>query len=327
MISITVLAAAVEPLPNCTNCIIVSWRRGNDSSCLVQNTSSISPCKTIRHIFQQRNDSLNNKEVVLLGDHWITQTLTVSQVNGLTIRGNGSTIYCREPASHKDMGSGLVFQSVTNLKVMNVNYIGCGTLQYGTVMKINAHLKFRSAIYIINSTNIYFTGSSFYKSLGRGLSMYDVDGQIVIEKTDFFENMDTIKEKRELTGGGGVHIEFTECSPGFGLHIINSRYLMTECKLKSNEGFTSNDMDSHVIKNELVAGRYENVGYYGAGIGIVLRGFSFNNYIKITNCIFFNNTALDGGSISAIFSNKAQNNTVSITNSVTMPLKEVVHCF
>ena len=100
MISITVLAA-VEPLPNCTNCIIVSWRRGNDSSCLVQNTSSISPCKTIRHIFQQRNDSLNNKEVVLLGDHWITQTLTVSQVNGLTIRGNGSTIYCREPASHK----------------------------------------------------------------------------------------------------------------------------------------------------------------------------------------------------------------------------------
>ena len=60
---------------------------------------------------------------------------------------------------------------------MNVNYIGCGTLQYGTVMKNNAHLKFRSAIYIINSTNIYFTGSSFYESLGRGLSMYDVDGQ------------------------------------------------------------------------------------------------------------------------------------------------------
>ena len=131
--------------------------------------------------------------------------------------------------------------------------------------------------------------------------------------------MDTIKEKRELTGGGGVHIEFTECSPGFslcspedGLHINNSRYLMTECKFKSNEGFTSNDMDSHVIQNELVAGRYVNVGYYGAGIGIVLRGFSFNNYIKITNC---NNTALDGGSISAIFLNKAQNNTVSITNS------------
>ena len=105
-----------------------------------------------------------------------------------------------------------------------------------------------------------------------------MDKYIVIEKTDFFENMDTIKEKRELTGGGGVHIEFTECSPGFslcspedGLHIINSRYLMTECKFKSNEGFTSNDMDSHVIKNELVAGRYENVGYYGAGIGIYFK--------------------------------------------------------
>ena len=75
------------------------------------------------------------------------------------IRGINSTIYCTEK------GSGLVFEHVSNLKVLNVTFKGCGTL--------SANGKHLSAVHIFNSINIHFEETKFQMSHGRGLSMFE----------------------------------------------------------------------------------------------------------------------------------------------------------
>ena len=320
-LSLILATTSAEILSNCKHCFIISWEIGNDSSCAVENASSVTPCKTISHVLQLGNDSLSNREVFLQGDHWINETLTVSHVDGLTVRGNDSTIYCREPSSHNDTGSGLVFQSVTNLKVINVNFQGCGTLQYSTVIRNSDVVKIRSTIYIVESTNIHINSSSFFRSVGRGLSMYAVNGLIVIERTDFVENMVPMNEQNKLSGGGGIHIEFTHCSPGF-LHCrptdnvqkINGEYSITHCNFKGNKA-TNKDSDS-IIQYKVSEENNGNSAAQGSGIDILYSGVSFNSIVKINNCTFFNNSAENGGSISAIFMEYGHNNTVSINGCV-----------
>ena len=105
------------------------------------------------------------------GNYKLQQTLKVSLINGLTIQGNGSsTIQCKQPKTHTDIGSGLVFQSVSNLTIFNLIIQGCGTLQLSTTFRNGTSVPYRSAVYIINSTSIHFSNLTLLKSVGRGLS-------------------------------------------------------------------------------------------------------------------------------------------------------------
>ena len=87
----------------------VSNDTGNDvPQCLWGNSSL--PCKTLSYVLTS-TPSLNNREVFLLGNHSINQTLTVSHMEGLTIRGGNGTasvVKCEYPSDSNDTGSGLV---------------------------------------------------------------------------------------------------------------------------------------------------------------------------------------------------------------------------
>ena len=199
------------------NCIIINNSTGNDNFSCFQ--SPVTPCKTLSYVTDTLNNTfLSNKEVVLQGDHSISHTLTVSNVNGLTIRGSKettSTIYCKPPSNSSNVGSGLVFVSVTNLSVHNVTFKGCGTLQYSTTFRDGEYSKYRSAVYILNCTNIHFEKSNFHRSIGRALSLHDVDGHVEIENSEFLENSVPYEEQIDLFGGGSIYIEFTYCTPGY----------------------------------------------------------------------------------------------------------------
>ena len=115
---------------NCTDCIIVDQKNGDDNLCLKNNITPTTPCETIGYALSIA--SLNNTDVVLQGDYLLNQTLIVSHVSGLTIQSDGSassTIYCSLPTAHNDTGSGLVFESVLNLTISHLTIKGCGTLQ------------------------------------------------------------------------------------------------------------------------------------------------------------------------------------------------------
>ena len=120
------VALAVEP-SDCPNCIIVNLTAGQDTPKCVQGLSS-SPCQTLSYVFSN-SSSLDHKQVVLQGPQTITHTLTVSQVKDLTIWGNGNIINC---SISEGTVSGIVFESVTSLKVVGVVFEGCGAWHNST---------------------------------------------------------------------------------------------------------------------------------------------------------------------------------------------------
>ena len=201
---------------NCTDCIVIDQKNGDDNLCLKSNITSIIPCETISHALSVA--SLNNTDVILHGDYLLKQTVIVSHVSGLTIRSERSlntTIYCALPTAHDDTGCGLVFESVSNITISHIAMKGCGSLQLSTTTRNGFNVLYRSAVYIINSTNIHITNIMLLKSCGRGLSIYDVDGYVEIKDSVFSENIVPANESNRLFGGGGMSIDFTYCSPGY----------------------------------------------------------------------------------------------------------------
>ena len=190
MLSVTSAVKSVREQLYWTRSIVISNNAGADHPlCLQRNATSPASCRTIGYVFN--HILLSNREIILQGDHIINHTLTVCDVDGLTIRSGdntNSTIYCRQPATSNDTGAGLVFVSVSNLSISNVVFEGCGTLQLSTIVQNNGNVKQRSAVYIINSTNIRFNEINFLKNIGRRLSMYDVSGDVHIEKCKFHKN-------------------------------------------------------------------------------------------------------------------------------------------
>ena len=240
---------------DCTDCIIIDQKYGDDNLCFKSNTTtSTIPCETISHAL-----SLNDTEVVLHGDYLLNQTVIVSRVSGLTIRSDGSlssTIYCALPTAPNDTGSGLVFESVSNLTISNIAMKGCGSLQLSTTIRNGSNVLYRCALYIINSTNIHIRNIMFLKGHGRGLSFYDVDGYVKVEDSVFSENIVPANESNMLFGGGGMSIEFTYCSPGYpncqkeeNTHNSRSKYIIQECVFEHNVASITTESDVIQFKN------------------------------------------------------------------------------
>ena len=321
VIAVTVawaLAASISQVFASSGRIIVDSKTEHDSPSCLQNKTS---CSTLGYVFTNAV-SLNSSEIILFGDHSISQTLRVFRVEGLTIIGGGETsslIKCTPPSSPSDLGSGLLIMFSTRLKVINVEFEGCGTLQLSTTIRNYTSVKYRSAVYVINSTDIKFIKTSFHKSIGRGISIHDVDGDVEISNSSFKENTvppnDTL-----LFGGGSIYIEFTYCSPGFSrcnpdsnTHNKNSRYLIELCVFEGNKATNKETAEqSHIVQFRILPGSDGNNAGQGGRLHVIIKGSSLNNTVKVQNCKFYNNSAVWGGGIGAIFLDKASNNTFEV---------------
>ena len=301
-----------------SNSVTINSKSGYDvPQCLGKNSSF--PCYTISYVVSNAV-SLNNSEIVLLGNQSINETLTVSHVEDLTIRGGeetASTIKCIPPSLPNHLGSGLVIKLARRVKVFNIKVEYCGTAQ--TVRNV----EYLSAVSIINGTDIQFHDTLFYKSIGRGLSLQDVNGQVEIINSSFIENI-LPNEFSEHIDGAGLYIQLKECSlnqytscdRGSVIHTMNSRYLIQNCVFKSNKATNSQvpqQTDTCVIDD--FERTDENTGQ-GGGIHISIFNSHFNNSFIVQNTKFHNNSADWGGAIYAAFHNKTNNNTLNINMCV-----------
>ena len=269
------VALAVEP-SDCPNRITVNLTDGQDTPECVQGLSC-SPCQTLSYVFEN-SSSLDHKQVVLQGPQTITHTLKVSQVKDLTIWGDGNIINCSHYSVSEDTGSGIVFESVTSLKVVGVVFEGCGA--YSTA---RGNIKSRSAVHIINSTDVYISDSTFMRSSGRGLALCGVGGQVVLNNTHFMEN--TIAGDAVLQSqGGGVYITLE----------AGSRYLIKNCMFQNNRVIVTKSNSTE------------------RGGGIYLLVSTSDSLITLQNCTFSNNTALYGGGMSVVVFGRAHNNSISL---------------
>ena len=297
--------------------IVINNETGMDiAHCLKQNTTS--PCKTLSYVLNN-GPSLNNTEVIFFGDQLINETLIIFHVENLTIRGSSKTdcvLKCVPSSDSNKLGSGLLIISAVKLRIFNIAFEGCGSSQFSTIISKYGVLKYYSAVYIINSTDIQLIAARFYRNTGRALSMYDVNGQVEISKSTFVENEISPNDESALFGGGSIYIEFTYCSPGntrcdpeANNHNTNSSYLINDCTFKGNRASSkiATDQNSNVYVR-VSQERYEQHAGYGGGIYISMRGLSFNNSVTVENCTFVGNSAVRGGAISALFHNRASHN-------------------
>ena len=310
---------------NCTNCIFIDVSSGADSPSCLTHGNTATPCQTLGYVLHLENSvHLNSTDVVLQGDHYIDRTLTVSNVDKLTIRSSGetpSTINCRSPNTSQDEGAGLKFVDVSNLHLDKITVEGCGTLQFSTTLRDGVNAKYRSAVYILNSTNISIDVCCFSGSKGRGMSLHDTGGDINIINSSFTENAVPEQERKDLFGGGGLYIEYTYCTPGtpncnytHNMRNTNNNLVIEGCIFKDNTATNNEVTDQiHTVQFRHLEGSDGNNAGQGGGIGITLKGTSSWNSILILNCQFDNNSAVYGGGIEITFQDFAVGNTVTVS--------------
>ena len=301
---------------NCKNCIFIDASSGADSPSCLTHGNTATPCQTLGYVLHLENSvHLNSTDIVLHGDHYIDRTLTVSNVDKLTIRSSGktpSTIYCSSPSTSQEEGAGLKFVDVSNLRMDKVTLQNCGTLQ---LRKTFRNQLYRSAVYILNSTNISIDACTFHRNGGKGMSLQDTNGDVAIRNSIFTENA---ASKEDLFGGGALYIEYTHSIPGYTNSdcIANehkNNLLIEGCIFKDNI-VISNDITAqiHILQFHDVAGITGCTAGQGGGISIKLKGTSSCNSIRILNGRFYNNSADYGGGLEITIQDSVVGNNVTV---------------
>lgn len=220
--------------------------------------------------------------------------------------------------SHR-FDTGLAFVGVQNLIVKHLNFTGCGMKHNSSVFISRQFIVLRSALFILNSTDVSISNINVFDNNGVGILIYDTNGMVNITDSVFVGNkLKAVEKSEHFSGGGGIYIEFTNCTPGVpnciskdNMHHENSLYNIDNCRFKNNAAlynFSENEPDQ--LAN--------NVHVYfgvGGGLSVQLHGRAHNNSISISNNIFDSNEANAGGGLTVDIKQSASNNTVIISNS------------
>ena len=289
---------------------------GNDSrQCLDPSSATRPPpCKTLSFV----SENLTQTDLVTI--NIVSDTLILTKAVNfigytnltISVSGGNKTLCCSE----SDVG--LAFEGVKNLSISSLTIENCGALRPSTSVDHNqTKINLPVAVYILNCTNVSILSVNIVSSIGTGLSLYDTNGQVDIVNCDFTGN----SVGKNESGGGGVHIEFTICSPGLDMQYCgshngqnsNSRYTIHNCN------FTENSVSAHNANyNFLPPLKQQKVPRLGRGGGlyISIRSDAMNNKFMIGNCSFESNRAIYfGGGMFVDFLNSAESNRVFVSET------------
>ena len=254
----------------------------------------------------------NNVTLIIQGDVTISVPVRMINFSNLVLQGqNSPTLRCN--VSEKD--TGLYFERVKNLKIMNLNIQGCSMLTESTTSvpdDWNQLLKSLSAVYILNCQTASLIDVRVHHNRGRGVVMYDTGGEVVIHKSTFEGNGVPLDSKHP--GGGGLYIEFS-CRSFASIRehkncteeMANSRYVISETIFINNSVVELNPNETKFFNYD--RGSFQGLGR-GGGMCLILNGRTSSNSVVITNCNFTNNkaTTWGGGLYIALRSNACSNN-------------------
>ena len=287
----------------------------NDLSCLQPHGH---PCQSLEYVQQNVKSVTNHSVVIEICNPGINLTapLIFEDFIDLSIRGaegmDQTTINCNISYS------GLSFFNITGLSLSSLRLTNCGAKGNSTVLNPFTHkmLILTSAIYILNCTDVNISNSVLSMSNGTGISIYDTNGQVVMENTDILESFVRNASSDFLVGGGGLFIEFTKCSPGVASynncnhdegHNTNAIYTIRNCKFSHNI----------INASKLYLKVWYRPGISGGGAYIVFDSNATNISVTFFQCTLHSNYAPHyGGGMKVMFLNSAQNNKVSLQSTV-----------
>ena len=283
--------------------VYIDPESGHDSPiCLTGENDSM--CATLHYAL----NGINHSTTVVLanGIHIVHNTIYMSDTNNVTLiatatnvtQAVGAVLRCGNGSN-----SGLQFVRITNLSISGIQVENCGVLTEST-SRINrtSMAMFRAVVHILNSTNVSIESSAFVDNRGVGLVLYDVNGYISIQNTNFTNNFVPEDEQLIYSGGGGMYIEHTYCSPGLvdcdyqnNLYNKESVYRISGCNFINNHATTPPQQSSSVF----VYQQKTESWHFGAGGGllVILKGISSGNKFVVDSCTFENNSAGFGGGV------------------------------
>ena len=282
------------------------FHNSSRTECVMLNGHSYQ-CDSFDHVLQLLSKCCNSTDVIVEpGTYHLTSSHNITNLQNIRMRSKTSqpaTIQCTLNTNGSyDIDTGIAFIRVRNLVIEHLNFIGCGMKHVSNnYIGEGQFIMVRSALYIQNSTDVSLYGSSISYNNGIGLLMYDTNGTVNITKTSFINNtLNMVEHSRSFTGGGGVYIHFTNCTPGIincnaldNLYNKDSDYTINHCTFQNNSAFYSfngSKADDRSIGISITFGT-------GGGLSYLAYGEAQNNSLRILSSLFSSNLAFFGGGI------------------------------
>ena len=273
--------------------VYVDGVKGSDSHQCLDPSSAMKPppCKTLSFV----SENLTQTDFVtikIVSDTLIlTKAVNFTGYTNLNISGSAgnNTLCCSES------DAGLAFQRVKNLSISSLTIENCGALRPSTSVDHNQTIiDLPVAVYILNSTNVSILSVNIVSSTGTGLSLYDTNGQVDIVNCNFTGN----SVGKNESGGGGVHIEFTICSPGLDMQYCgshngqnsNSRYTIQSCNFTENSAYFPPHQSKGIIPPSRMLWSVPRLGK-GGGLYLSTASNAANNSFIVADSTFKNNRA------------------------------------
>ena len=296
-------------------------------SYVVSLTATIPPDYALQDVDYLCNGSLKSNTTVVLdgGEHRISTNCTISNISNVTIMGssiNSTTIRCEE-------GSGLQFDSVQQLTMESVTFIGCGIILTDTENTLITTCKFQdsigSAVKLEGSTgDVSITNCTFQNNSNRhaggAVWLEGLTSNVSITNCTFQNNSALYGGAVLLSSTGNVSI--TSCTfqnnsatngDGGGavwLEGLTGNVSITNCTFQSNSA--ANDGGAVLLSStgnvSITSCTFQNNSATNGG-AVWLERLTGN--VSITNCRFQNNSATDDGGAVLLYGSSGN---VSITN-------------
>ena len=296
--------------------------------------NTLHKCSSLYQVFQllstccnlTNHDCCNSTDVNIVesGSYALNISFTFINFTNIRLSSDRNTVAAEIKCTPNNKGSpsfdtGLAFIGVKNVTVEHLNITGCGMKHNSSVFISAQFIVLQSALFILNSSDVSISNINVFDNNGVGILIYDTNGAVDITDSVFVGNKLIVVEKREhFSGGGGIYIEFTNCTPGVSncipkdnMHHGNSLYNIDKCRFKNNAAlynFSENEPDRLASNVHVYFG-------VGGGLSAQLHGLAYNNSISISNNIFDSNEANSGGGLTVDIKQSASNNTVIISNS------------
>ena len=290
--------------------VYIDGAEGRDSLGCLNSSSTETPCQSLSLVAETLTQK-HSVSIEILGHVLnLTRAVNFTDYSNITISGSGTntTLYCNES------DAGLAFIRVVNLSIYSLTIDNYGALSPSTTDQGLLSV----AVYVLNCSNVLIRSVVVASSIGTGLSLYDTNGVVAITHSNFINNGITHHNK---SGGSGLHIEFTICTPGFkGTNCKNhkdqnrnSRYFIQNCSFVNNVAHWPDINPGPLYPSYQVF--IPRLGQ-GGGLYISIGSDAMNNTFIVRFCKFLNNTAsYNAGGMLAEFLNSVKNNTVYVNQT------------
>ena len=294
---------------------------------VVSNNSSLSHCKltsgkyhcgSLAQTFDLLNKINASVDVTIEPDEYhLVSSYNLTDLHDIRIS-SAQELFPVIISCRQGNDDGISFIRARNLLIQYVHVKWCGMTHVSTsqVFVSNQFVYFRSALYFQNSTDLNMTNVKIYDNNGVGVVIIDCNGAISIMHSEFSNNsLDPFEQSVNFTGGGGVYIEFTKCTPGLpscdpkeNLYNYQAKYFIDQCTFEANNNaYINSEQDQP--SNEL----HVTFGC-GGGLSIALFGNANHNVFYISSK-FSRNKANRGGGFSIEFRDNSAHTNVTILQS------------